>query len=276
MKNQVWDVAIADIVKILNREGADGIRMNFDELRPNDLRSLNWQEWVEQWKWDGWFVAVVVKDGIGTMYSRKNKYRTGLDCKGLPDNVYLAELIENTEWSYKFENGKYHGKLIILDMLFKNKSYLDELDILRAEKIRGKLPDYIQITCVVQGNIEDIFKRAVALGFEGIVLVNINTGERIKVKKVIEGDYVIMGFLESDSNTAAKKGGMVASLQYGDGKRIIGKCSSMPHEMKIDMYRHPKKYIGRTVVISGREKFRSGALRHSAFERFRDEADKRI
>lgn len=263
---------IQDYIKILDKEGADGIRMDFTEIRPNELHNFNAKGWVSQYKWDGWFVALVVINGKGTLYSRKNKYRENLDCKGLPDNIYMAELIENTEWSYKFQGGKYHGKLILFDVMFRRKDYLDEMYDMK----KFDLPDWIQVAeYTIQSPVE-AFEQAVKWGFEGIILVNIKTGERIKVKKIIEGDYVIMDFLKSDSATAIKKGGMVASLMYGDGKRIIGKCSSMPHELKIDMYRHPKKYIGRTVVISGREEFKSGALRHSAFERFRDTVDKKL
>ena len=264
--------AMQDYIKILDKEGADGIRMNFTEIRPNQLHTLDSKEYAAQYKWDGWFVALVAINGVGTLYSRKNKYREGLDCKGLPDNIYSAELIENTEWSYKFASGKAHGKIIILDMLFKPKGYLEEM----VKLGNTILPKGYAVCGYREGNLVDIYKDAIRFGFEGLVLINLKTGERIKVKKVIEGDYVIMGFEISDSATAIKKGGMVRSLMYGDGKRIFGKCSSMPHEMKIDMYRHPKKYIGLTAVISGRERFKSGALRHPAFEGFRDKLDKKI
>jgi len=69
---------------------------------------------------------------------------------------------------------------------------------------------------------------------------------------------------------------MVRCLIYGDGKKTIGKCSSMNHELKQDMFNNKKKYLGKTIKVSGKERFKSGALRHPSFICFRDVKDKVI
>lgn len=267
MKNEM-----AEVIKRLEKEGADAIRGDFAEIKPNQLSAYYGIDWISQYKWDGWFVALVVQNQVGTMYSRTKKYRVNLDCKGLTDNIYIGELIENTEWSYLFHNGQWHGKLIIFDVLFRSKNYLSEMNKL-ADRIKV---DWIKVALTDLRSPQIVYEEAVKIGFEGVVITNLLTGEKIKVKKVIEREYIIMGYLKSTSGTAIKKGGMIAGFIYGDGKKEIGRCGSMPHELKIDMYLHPKRYLGKTVVISGKQLFKSGALRHPAFNGFRDAADKKL
>jgi len=256
-----------EMIEKLEKEGADAIRFECEEIPPDDIGEFAEDGWIAEPKWDGWFVALAVKDRKGVMYSRAKKYREGIDCSGLDDGIYVGELIENTEWSFKFQNGKYHGKLVLFDIISRDGSYLERLQRLREKK----RPDWILVVDVLPEISKEVFEKVVSEGFEGLVLVDLNSGKRIKVKKVIEDDFVIMGFIESNSATAKAVGGMVQAIEYGDGKKVIGQCGSMPHWLKIDMYKNPQKYLGRVVTIRGKERFKSGALRHPAFVCFRDD-----
>ena len=255
-----------EAIAILEKSGAEGLRMDFDEVQPDELSKFTTAEgWRAQVKWDGWFVALVVKDGKGTMYSRKTKYREGLDCSGLKDNIYFAELIENTQWSYKFRDGQYHGKLVLFDALEKDKGYKEFLEDLR----RVKLPDWILVVEDGLGEPKQVFEEAVKQGFEGVILIN--NGSRIKVKKIIEDDYTILDIQMSDSVTAKRVGGMAKAIVYGKEGKVLGQVGSMPHQLKIAMFQNPKSYIGRVVTVRGKERFKSGALRHPAFVCLRED-----
>ena len=269
-------------IEQLEKGGSDAIRSDFREVSPDNIHTLEAQEekvWIVQAKWDGWFVALVVENGNGTMYSRKKRYRENLDCGNMPDGIYLGELIENTQWSYQFKNGAFHGKLMLFDIYDYDGDYIDAYQhLVRLLTTFPEWVDVVRLEKVEDCGIEGAFKKLVAEGYEGVIVTDVSLtvthGCKVKIKRVIEDDFEIMGFEESTSDTAKKHGGMVAAIIYGkDGKRL-GRCGSMPHDLKIDMYKNPDKYLGKVVVIRGKERFKSGALRHPAFDRFRDEADK--
>lgn len=265
-------INLKEAKKILNQKGADGLRdllYNFKEILPDDLHTLNPEDYTIQSKWDGWFTATLVENGKGTMYSRNKRYKENLDCKGLNDNIYFGELIENTQWSFNFKNGTYHGKLIIFDILIKDKGLIDFISIDNC-----KLNWIETIITKDSNNLKKTFDRIISEGFEGIILINKKTGERIKVKKIIEDDFEILGFEISDSETAKRVKGMIKNFIYGKDGKKIGKCCGMPEKLKIDMFHNPDKYIGRIVKISGKEQFSSGALRHPNFVCIRSMLDK--
>ena len=81
---------------LLEKHGANGLRdllYKFKDYNPDDLYLLNPEDFVMQPKWDGWFTATLVENGIGTMYSRTKRYRENLYCEGLKEEVYFGELI---------------------------------------------------------------------------------------------------------------------------------------------------------------------------------------
>lgn len=259
---------LKEALNILEKEGAEGLRMDFDEVAPEEVGKFTRADgWRAQPKWDGWFVALVVENGKGVIYSRKTRYREGLDCTGLKDNIYFAELIENTQWSYKFKEGAYHGKLVIFDALNKDVPYNDFLNRLKAT-IR---PDWILVAHYLHEEPKEAFATAVDVGYEGIILLKIDGTMRLKVKKVIEDDYTILGIENSTSDTSIRLGGMAKALIYGKDGKELGRCGSMPHELKVSMFLHPEAFIGRMVTVRGKERFKSGALRHPAFVCLRED-----
>jgi len=168
-----------NILESLEKKGAEFMRYKFKEMLPTELNN-DYCNMLLQPKWDGWFMALYVKNGIGTLYSRTCKYREGLDCNGLKDNIYLGELIENTQWSYNFEKGKYHGKFIIFDSVNESE-FRNEL-----------LPKWVEIIVSIPMNPLDAYNDCINMGFEGMVMVDYHNNIRIKVKKIIEDDFVIM------------------------------------------------------------------------------------
>ena len=263
-------MSIDEAVAILEEQGANGLRMSFEDALPTEIdKFLRCDGWVVQDKWDGWFTATAVVNEVGTMYSRTKKYRENLDCTGLADNVYFGELIENTQWSFKFQEGTYHGKLVIFDALLKHLDYIEFIEELRTKR----LSDWLQVIANWYEEPAHAFNDAIAYGFEGIVLIN--GDRRVRVKKIIEDDFKILDIEMSTSDTAKRLGGMAKAIIYGDmaGKEL-GRCGSMPHDMKVDMFKHLERYIGLTVKISGKERFKSGAMRHPAFVCLRYKEDK--
>jgi len=50
----------------------------------------------------------------------------------------------------------------------------------------------------------------------------------------------------------------------------------MTSNLRIDMFNNPNKYIGRVVEIRGKKMFKSGLLRHPAFNKFREDKQSKM
>lgn len=263
-------MTIKDTLNILKKQGADGIRNDIEDVSPDLLKNYTLDHhWVSQYKYDGWFVALYVKDGKGIMFSRKNTYRKDVDCTGLPDNIYFGELLENTQWSYRFKNGALHGKFIVFDQVIKPEGYIISLERLR----KANQCSWVAVVDTISDKEPiDAFADAINQGFEGIILYR--DGVRVKIKKVIEDDFVIMGFDISNSKTAGIKGGLVRAFHFGRDGKEIGKCGTMAENIRKAMFEHPEQFLGKTCVIRGKERFSSGALRHPSLVCIRDPQDK--
>jgi ATP-dependent DNA ligase len=103
------------------------------------------------------------------------------------------------------------------------------------------------------------------------------TDQVFKIKKLVTKDYVLMGYTPSDAPTFKKQGmnvgAMVCGL-YRDGKLTeVTQTSGFPFELRKEFSENPKKYIGRVVELGGYQVFASGAMRHSSFQRFREDRD---
>lgn len=123
----------------------------------------------------------------------------------------------------------------------------------------------------------DLWKAYVVDGdFEGLVFKNSQAsfGSTIgRMKRNVTADYVCLGFDASDSVTY--KGWGVAAIlggQYVDGKlEQVCKVSGLTAEWRKEFYDHPDRYIGCVFEAKGKQLFRSGALRHPNFVRWRDD-----
>jgi hypothetical protein len=89
----------------------------------------------------------------------------------------------------------------------------------------------------------------------------------VRIKPIYDVDYVVMGFNQSEA--AKYKGRMIKSIKAGlyiDGK-ITHVCNvgGMSEKERSHMYQFPNAYLGNVITASGKDVFKSGALRHPNF-----------
>jgi ATP-dependent DNA ligase len=124
--------------------------------------------------------------------------------------------------------------------------------------------------------IKGEYNRVVKEGGEGIIVKSVRTvyidnsksKEWIKVKKEVDGDFVVMGFTKTSSKAYAAKGwiGAVEVGLYENGKlKKVMQVGSMSEEVRDYFSKTKRACIGRVVTVYGFERFKSGALRHPSF-----------
>ena len=265
---------LEDILEELNKYGADALheKAKFSEINPKDISTLNLENglYVCQPKWDGWFLAMVVLRGKEYRFTRS---RLISETKSnMPQGLYKGEWIANTNWSYSFNKGHWHDWLVLFDYETEKNNpdnYLERLQ--RLEELEVSEDSEDQKICLIDSfwgkDPKTSFEKAIKGGFEGIVISTADA--KIKAKKHVSCDFVVMGFKNSESGTY--KGWGIRHIVYGDGKKVIGHTSGMPDSWKREFFLHPEKYLGTWIEVSGKEIFPSGAVRHPKFERIRED-----
>ena len=125
-----------------------------------------------------------------------------------------------------------------------------------------------------------LYEEIMSRGGEGIMFKNLNavydeggrpTQNWYKAKKSIKVDCVGMGFTKGEG----KYNNQIGAFEFGqyiDGKLTkIGQTSGMTDAVRLDMTKHPEKYIGHAVVIKGMERLKSKAIRHPQFDKMSDD-----
>jgi len=110
---------------------------------------------------------------------------------------------------------------------------------------------------------------------DGLYIPKGNSDSMYKIKKFVTKDYVCLGFTKSVAQTYVEQGMDVSSMECGlfiDGKlRVITQTAGFNFEWRKKFSEHPEQYIGRVVELGGFEVFKTGAMRHSSFLRFRED-----
>ena len=118
---------------------------------------------------------------------------------------------------------------------------------------------------------------------EGLVLKKKNNGQYIcdsknpgwiKVKKEYDWDMVVMDWELSDATTKSSvpTAKNIITGQYKNGKlTAMCKIGGLSLDLAEDIAQNFNSYKGEVVVVHGYSRFKSGAIRHPGFIRFRDD-----
>lgn len=137
-----------------------------------------------------------------------------------------------------------------------------------------------------EGFVLEIWER----GGEGVILKHRDSKYHeeklwVKVKKENTEDVVIIGYEDAKEESTKVSGktsatkyhlkgwvGAVRFGQYVDGELVdCGKCSGMTDELREELSKNKKKYLGRVVEILANEREPTGRFRHPRWVRFRDD-----
>lgn len=227
-------------------------------------------------KFDGIWMALYTREN-GVVYkslSRRGlKKETPLNGdKLVPSSVIIGEYVKGI--FYVFDILQYKGKIIYKQPFFERRKILEELPIYN---------DVIKLVPQYKKNFLATYKKLVDEGYEGVVLKKLDTpytpNERAvdwhKIKKHITMDYIITGYLFS--NSASYKG-LVSSLKIGlyrNGRvETVGKVPLASEELKHKFSNNPYKYLNKIVEVGGQEVFKTGAMRFPVFIKLRPDLGK--
>lgn len=274
-------------------------------IHPDKIKEFDFvpQRYIAEEKYDGIWCAVVF-DGSGevSLMSRTLKEKDNEQLRSLREYLKTALNLKNSvlvgELAFSSQKGteyakKYgHHKIDLFDIsVLDGKELYDKRLLKRKEilytlvsKLDAKWVDTAWFKIVVSAaKVRELYVAVVEAGGEGLIIKDLDDTDYrrggkspywYKIKKVVDMDYVIMGFTESNSvdyRTKGFVGGIIGGL-YVNGE-LVQKCviGSMTDYWRAEFYKHPSIYVHKVMTCNGFEVFRSGALRHSSFAGLHDE-----
>ncbi len=182
-----------------------------------------------------------------------------------------------------------HNFMDVFDILFYKGKYVGDLLEIERRKILKKWYESLNFDDTKFFNILPIwfskFVERYEKQYEGIILKKKFNGKYepgtksphwIKVKKEYDWDMVIMDWeisvAETKKNQSMAKNITVGQFVNGRLKEMC-KVGSLPLNVCISIAQNFSSYKGKVIVVHGFNRFKSGAIRHPSFIRFRDDKD---
>jgi len=157
----------------------------------------------------------------------------------------------------------------------RGRSLAERRKVLEAIIERMGNPHVIPVPQITT-NLQDYFTQIVQGGGEGIIVKDTRLGYGTgwsKMKKVTDVSCVITGFKPGNGKYADSIGSIALSV-HKDGKLVeVGFASGFKDDIRLDIAKNPKKYLGTVVDVFCQEvqKTDNPRLRHPTFNRFRDD-----
>ena len=284
------------------------------EISPFGVEDYDFRKgFVIEEKYDGIWVAVVKEKGKVTLYSRTGKSKTNAQLQSLikyaesvmPDDSILAgEMMFGSQKGTEEARLLGHHKVYVFDVLkWKGSDYIGKaaLTFFERKKALKALMDELLLVHPDCGEWLDLapftvefcgrkvakkLKAVLDAGGEGLIAKEIEdqspyipggkTKAWYKIKKAVTMDYVIMGYLKTESSDYASRGwiGSIVCGLYEDGvltKKVD--VGSMSFNVRDRISRNQDYFIGSVIEVGGNEVFKHGSMRHPYFIRFRDDKD---
>lgn len=268
-----------------------------------------WDGWGKvmlcQEKLDGWY-GIAIKDADGRIeweekwdrYSELSVMLGNLNQFFPNDSIICGEVGHGTNAESEYAEANGFHRFIIFDCIRLNGvdmtewRAIDRLETIAEYWKSNQKMKEIQFVdgAVLNGSPEvnkqrasEMFREIYLNGGEGIVLKDASakyepgtrTKSQWKIKKYVTKDYVVTGFHETESEDLKSRGMKVGSIECGlyiNGQlKYVTRAGGFGHEWRKEFTDSPEGYIGRVVELGGYELFKSGALRHPCFLRFRDD-----
>ena len=235
-------------------------------------------DWICQPKIDGvWAVATHAGDGVAIITGRRGREIGRVDVGAVLPFVLVGEWIGERQRFYAFD------LLRAGPLCYKAQGF--EVRARRAKRLcrmrGGCLKGHDQIVWVPTSPGRDAVRlfnltEARPLFYDGIVMkrraaaYNTLLGFHLKVKHSVTVDYVVTGILYTQGGTRDGEANGVQGALYLNGILCdTCKIPNLPHKWRRKMQDNPDAFIGRVVEARGQRVFKSGALRHPAFVRWR-------
>ena len=112
--------------------------------------------------------------------------------------------------------------------------------------------------------------------YDGVVLVHkhsrYNDRPHLKLKNAVSVDYVLTAINLSESKYHEGTAATITGALLIGGKLVdVCKVGNLPHKLRSALTLNPADYIGKVFEATGNKAFKSGALRHPVFLRWRED-----
>lgn len=139
--------------------------------------------------------------------------------------------------------------------------YEKQLEIIR--EISKEQPYYFEPPKTSDRPAQEFFREVGARKGEGVILVDKQTGENLKMKHRYDYDLRIAGFEPGEGKYRDKAIGAIR-LTDKSGRHVGNVGTGLDDATRIDMYRNPKRYMGKIVKVESRKPL-VGKLREPSF-----------
>ena len=200
-------------------------------------------------------------------------------------NAVTSVMGSTPERAFQLQEEQGRLKYVLWDVLFymgkdvrnwSQKTRREILDEIYANYFRED-PNFHKVKIFHKAKF-DLLKKIIEDGGEGTVLKDPFSAYGkgwIKIKKVKEDSVVIMDYTQGKG----KYSDMIGAIRFGQyvGGELVefGQCSGITDELRLELTKKGKAYVGQVMDIKFQERFESGKFREPRFLRFRPDLSAR-
>ena len=267
----------------MTQEKIDVTPFKFD-MKDMDFDSIDLSKYdICQPKFDGWWTMLRIRNKSATVITSGGEEKNWFKAD-LPDCVLICEWIHGTNWA---QTHKDKEKFVAVDCIevqgidYKRFPYCNRMDYVYA--LESDFPDefsekFIRVQSTESTDWKKLWEICVVnSGFEGIVFKNSNAPfnpsiGQARLKKIATMNYIVFGFKEGTGRLEGTLGALEGALVI-DGKlaKVCTVGGGFSDDLRDEIWFNKEQYIGKVLEARGKILFTSGALRHPAFTKWRDD-----
>jgi len=242
-----------------------------------------------QLKMDGMYGNLTIDKGEWSITSRTGKIKASGVWPRKRDKYHLTgEFMKGSHWAKR--NGIEENNFYTFDCLWYGDRDISEKDYYMRQKYMARAVDtltditYTEVDWVAENfNLTKVKTHYVDKwptlwrqyvedrGYEGLIFKNSSkTSDMVRMKKVVEMDYICVGFEPADETSKYK--GLVGAVKGTlIDKDVIVECGGLTDEQRHEYTTNAENYIGQIFTAKGNDWFPSGSIRHPKFREWRDD-----
>jgi len=244
-------------------------------------------DWCFQLKYDGIWAKCVYENGEVTIWSKTGQLKHSIKIDRLIPRatcVFVGEFMFGSQWS---QHPDRQGLVFVFDCLVFDGADVSTLPFRRrlelAEALAVELGGIFRKTNAYNvgklGEVWGIIERTNS--YEGLIVrhkQHTYFNKLYKLKTEIEDDFVILDRYEGTGKYAGMLGGFSVGQvsPCGNLTKVMDVGGGFSDKQRKEYFEIPFMELSRRVVlVKGKARFDSGALRHPCFVRIRDDKDAR-
>jgi len=226
-------------------------------------------------KYDGMFATAECADGAIVIRGRNGRIKACLATSTPLRAKLVGEYLYGTAWAkrtgrtgqlWAFDVIEVDGKDVSQRPLANRRMLLNNLTLPAGFHIAPQYPAH---------EWQRLWSDLVEPGdFEGLVFKSSRDryGEPwARMKRRVTCDYVCMGTTPGSGRYAGQAASLIGGLHVKGHLTAVIRVPGLTNEQRVEYAIHPERIVGRVFEATGYDLFPSGALRHPAFGRWRED-----